>query len=112
MFGAAGARMGRAGTLLPYAAVIRSSVTSRRMLLARFCRRQIGGGPLRGLCLSRRDPLLPIRPSVGTDGPALRAHRTRPHFGKQDFVYKPEENVYRCPASEALKYHYTKEEKG
>ncbi len=33
-------------------------------------------------------------------------------FGKQDFVYKPKEDVYRCPAGEMLKYYYTKEEKG
>jgi transposase len=33
-------------------------------------------------------------------------------FGKQDFVYKPDEDVYRCPAGETLKYYYTKEEKG
>jgi transposase len=33
-------------------------------------------------------------------------------FGKQDFVYKPAEDVYRCPAGETLKYYYTKVEKG
>jgi hypothetical protein len=33
-------------------------------------------------------------------------------FGKQDFVYKPEEDVYHCPAGETLKYHYTNVENG
>jgi transposase len=33
-------------------------------------------------------------------------------FGKQDFVYKIEEDVYRCPAGEKLRYHYTKMDKG
>jgi transposase len=33
-------------------------------------------------------------------------------FGKQDFVYKPDVDAYRCPAGEMLKYYYTKEEKG
>ena len=28
-------------------------------------------------------------------------------FGKQDFVFLPNENVYRCPAGEKLRYHYT-----
>jgi transposase len=33
-------------------------------------------------------------------------------FGKQDFVYLPEEDVYRCPAGEILKYYFTAEEHG
>jgi hypothetical protein len=33
-------------------------------------------------------------------------------FGKQDFVYLSDEDVYRCPAGEKLKYHYTNEEDG
>jgi hypothetical protein len=33
-------------------------------------------------------------------------------FGKQDFVYKPEEDVYHCRAGETLKYHYTNVENG
>ena len=28
-------------------------------------------------------------------------------FGKQDFAYLPDEDVYRCPAGEKLNYHYT-----
>jgi hypothetical protein len=31
-------------------------------------------------------------------------------FGKQDFVYWPEEDAYRCPAGERLPYRYTNEE--
>jgi transposase len=33
-------------------------------------------------------------------------------FGKQDFVYLPGEDVYRCPAGEHLTYRYTNEEAG
>jgi hypothetical protein len=33
-------------------------------------------------------------------------------FGKQDFVYLPEEDAYRCPAGERLSYRYTNEEAG
>jgi transposase len=33
-------------------------------------------------------------------------------FGKQDFVYVAEEDVYRCPAGERLTYRYTNEEAG
>jgi len=33
-------------------------------------------------------------------------------FGKQDFVYVPEENVYRCPSGAKLPYHMTTVEKG
>ena len=33
-------------------------------------------------------------------------------FGKQDFVYLPAEDIYRCPAGEKLAYRYTNEEDG
>ncbi len=33
-------------------------------------------------------------------------------FGKQDFVYLPEEDVYRCPAGERLRYYFTNVENG
>jgi hypothetical protein len=33
-------------------------------------------------------------------------------FGKQDFVYLPMEDAYRCPAGEKLTYRYTNEEDG
>ena len=33
-------------------------------------------------------------------------------FGKQDFVYKEDEDVYLCPAGERLTYRYTNEEDG
>ena len=33
-------------------------------------------------------------------------------FGKQDFVYLPEEDAYRCPAGELLPYRFTNEEDG
>jgi len=33
-------------------------------------------------------------------------------FGKQDFVYNPDDDVYRCPTGETLKYYYTNVEDG
>ncbi len=33
-------------------------------------------------------------------------------FGKQDFRYLTEEDIYICPAGEKLAYHYTTEENG
>jgi transposase len=33
-------------------------------------------------------------------------------YGKQDFVYLPEADVYRCPAGERLKYYYSNVENG
>ena len=37
---------------------------------------------------------------------------TKGRFGKQDFVYVAEDDVYVCPAGEQLTYHYTNEEDG
>jgi hypothetical protein len=47
---------------------------------------------------------LPKRMTSGT--------KSEGRIGKQDFVYLADENVYRCPAGEKLKYYYTNEEKG
>ena len=44
--------------------------------------------------------------------PMTSGIEARGRFGKQDFVYLSEEDVYRCPAGEKLKYHYTNEEEG
>jgi transposase len=33
-------------------------------------------------------------------------------FGKQDFVYLAEDEVYRCPAGQILRYYFTAEEHG
>ena len=33
-------------------------------------------------------------------------------FGKQDFVYLPEEDAYRCPAGERLRYYFSNMERG
>ena len=42
----------------------------------------------------------------------LRTSRDDGRFGKQDFVYLPEEDAYRCPAREQLLYRFTSEEDG
>ena len=44
--------------------------------------------------------------------PMTSGAKSHGRFGKQDFVFEPEADVYRCPAGETLKYYYTKEEKG
>ncbi|MED5550153.1 MAG: IS1182 family transposase [Pseudomonadota bacterium] len=49
----------------------------------------------------------PLVPKPYTSG-AKAAGR----YGKNDFSYDPEENVYRCPAGETLTYRFTTVEKG
>ncbi len=44
--------------------------------------------------------------------PMTSGIEARGRFGKQDFVYLSDEDVYRCPAGEKPKYHYTNEEDG
>ena len=44
--------------------------------------------------------------------PVTSGMEARGRFGKQDFVYLGDEDVYRCPAGEKLTYHYTNEEDG
>jgi len=44
--------------------------------------------------------------------PITSGSKAKGRYGKQDFVYLPEEDVYRCPAGERLKYYYTNVENG
>ena len=44
--------------------------------------------------------------------PMTSGIEARGRFGKQDFVYLPDEDVYRCPAGERLKYRFTNVENG
>jgi Transposase DDE domain len=44
--------------------------------------------------------------------PMTSGAKSEGRFGKQDFVYLPDEDVYRCPAGERLKYRYSNEEDG
>jgi transposase len=44
--------------------------------------------------------------------PMTSGMEARGCFGKQDFVYLSEEDAYRCPAGEKLKYHFTTQDKG
>src|SRR5215471_3266422 len=44
--------------------------------------------------------------------PMTSSAKSEGRFGKQDFVYLVDENVYRCPAGDKLKYRYTNEEHG
>jgi len=41
--------------------------------------------------------------------PITSGIEARGRFGKQHFVYLSDGDVYRCPASGKLKYHYTNE---
>ena len=44
--------------------------------------------------------------------PMTSGAKAEGRFGKQDFRYAAEKDVYYCPANEILKLHYTTEEKG
>jgi len=44
--------------------------------------------------------------------PQRSGAKSEGRFGKQDFVYLADENVYRCPAGEKLKYRFTAAENG
>ena len=44
--------------------------------------------------------------------PMTSGAKAEGRFGKQDFVYQPAQDVYRCPAGATLKYHYTNVENG
>jgi transposase len=44
--------------------------------------------------------------------PMTSGAKAEGRFGKQDFAYLPEEDAYRCPAGETLKFYYTNEERG
>ena len=38
--------------------------------------------------------------------PQTSGAKSAGRFGKQDFVYLPSEDVYRCPVGETLRFHY------
>jgi hypothetical protein len=44
--------------------------------------------------------------------PMTSGAKSEGRFGKQDFVYLPDEDAYRCPAGERLTYRYSNEEDG
>jgi Transposase DDE domain len=44
--------------------------------------------------------------------PMTSGAKAEGRFGKQDFLYKPEEDAYRCPAGATLKYYYTNVQNG
>jgi transposase len=44
--------------------------------------------------------------------PMTSGAKSQGRFGKQDFVYVPGKDVYRCPAGEQLTYRFTAEEQG
>jgi hypothetical protein len=44
--------------------------------------------------------------------PSTSGAKSEGRFGKQDFAYLADEDVYRCPAGEKLRYYYTNEENG
>lgn len=51
--------------------------------------------------------MMPLVPKPLTSG-----SKAEGRFGKQDFVYLPEANAYRCPAGELLTWRFTSVEKG
>ena len=44
--------------------------------------------------------------------PLTSGAKARGRFGKQDFIYRPDEDVYRCPAGESLSRRFTALEDG
>jgi hypothetical protein len=44
--------------------------------------------------------------------PMTSGAKSKGRYGKQDFVYLPDEDAYRCPAGEKLKYYYSNVERG
>jgi hypothetical protein len=44
--------------------------------------------------------------------PMTSGAKSEGRFGKQDFAYKPREDIYLCPAGERLTYRFTAEEHG
>ena len=44
--------------------------------------------------------------------PMTSSAKSKGRFGKQDFVYLPEEDTYRCPAGEKLRYYDSNVERG
>jgi transposase len=50
--------------------------------------------------------------SVMLPKPQTSGAKAEGRFGKQDFVYKPEEDAYRCPAGETLPYRFTNVQDG
>jgi transposase len=50
--------------------------------------------------------------SVTLPKPMTSGAKAEGRFGKQDFAYLPEEDVYRCPSGQLLPYHYTNVEHG
>jgi transposase len=44
--------------------------------------------------------------------PMTSGAKSEGRFGKQDFIYLPDEDAYRCPAGELLTYHFANVENG
>jgi hypothetical protein len=59
-----------------------------------------------------RDPCVPRGRHHGNSAQAADVAKSDGRFGKQDFVYLPEEDAYRCPAGKQLPYRFTSEEDG
>jgi len=54
-----------------------------------------------------RDDIMPYVPKPPTSDAKFEGR-----FGKQDYVYMPGEDVYRCPAGELLTWRYNRDEAG
>ena len=44
--------------------------------------------------------------------PQTSGNMAKGQFGKRDFIYKPEDDEYECPAGQRLIYRFTRQEKG
>ena len=86
-----------------------TNVGSDRSQLARHGEGSQGRYPSGAARCRRRPRLFPQRGGSGLRAGGAKAEG---RFGKQDFVYQPEEDVYHCPVGETLKYHYTNVKNG
>ena len=69
--------------------------------------------PIVATSTARRSwPAIDAGITVTLPKPMTSGAKSEGRFGKQDFVYLPEEDVYRCPAGERLTFHYMNEENG
>ncbi len=60
----------------------------------------------------RSSPAIEAGITVTLPKPMTSGAKAEGRFGKQDFAYLPDEDVYRCPAGEKLSYRYSNIENG
>jgi hypothetical protein len=62
--------------------------------------------------ITSSEGMKPPSASCTPSNPLTSGSKAAGRFGKQDFVYIPEEDAYRCPADQRLTWRFTSAEKG